>query len=333
MPYLGFQRRLVPSVQVSTLTSGSITLPSASRSARATATGYHSQETTFNVMTKLNMNAETLSTVTVSSFSSTETGRAACGDSGVAGYAFGQGTGGVSSQKYLYSTEVGSTLASGLPEFRYYATGGSNSGTAAYITGGATSGFAIRRRTVVKSPFSTDTPATLGSSFTDMGNANGSASNFHTALYTWGGESDTTSRGDWVNKLTFSNDTCTYLVSTLYAKTRSATCLSNDGTALYGLNGIEGGTIAYKMPYATETVSRMAAVSNYSRLYQKVNVLFQINGFFIGGQNYSASDSAMYKGIEKMAFSTDVMSTMSISLSVNAENQFSGEGWSNNGVI
>ena len=333
MPYLGLQRRLVPSVQISTLMSGVIALPSALRSVRVTATGYSSQDTNINVMEKLNMNAETLSTVTVSSFSSTESVGAVTGNSGVSGYRFG--TGGApanSSQKFLYSTEVGSTLSATLPEYRAYATAGSNSGTAAYITGGATSGFVVRYKTVVKCPFSTDTPATLGSSFTDMGNANGSASNFHTALYTYGGESDTTSTGNWINKLTFSNDTCTYLVSTLYSRSRSASCLSNDGTALYGANGIAGGTIMYKMPYSTETASRMATTSNYSRLYQKVNVLFQMKGFFIGGYNYDAI-SGSYLGIEKMDFSTDLMSVMSITLSNAVANQFSGDGWSNNGIV
>ena len=289
--------------------------------------GYTSYRDNFTTFTKLNMLTETTSTLTIS-----VTNEAAGGasNSGVAAYRFGTTTDPkTANQKFSYSTNAVSNLANALPQARQYATGQSNSGTAAYVTGGATTGFAVRYRTIIKVPFSTDVPSQLGSSFTNMGNANMACSNNHIAGYTFGGESDTTGTGNWINKINYSNDAISALSATLPVNGRSTQAVSNDGTSAYTGNGNFLTNALYKFLYSNETISTMSAtLVSPDLVFPASSYRFQTAGYFLGGFINNVEVST----IQKILYSNDTRTTISATLAT-ADAEISHADHSNNGVI
>lgn len=290
--------------------------------------GYNSGDNpAYTSFDKLNMLAETISTVTISV---TNEAAATASNSGVSAYRYGNTSTGVGCQKIAYSNDAVSTLANSLPQFRYYATGGSNSGTAGYVTGGATSGFVVRYRTIVKSPFSTDTPATLGTGFTQMGNANAYASNNHTAGYTFGGESDSPAGPiNLINKINYSNDSISNSVATMSVAGRSNSAFSNDGTAAYFGNGNGATNAIDKLLYSNDTRSTISAtLISPDLIFAMVSYRFQTAGYFVGGVINGSSVST----IQKLLFSNETRSTISATLATVNRTLGLGE-MSNNGVI
>jgi hypothetical protein len=289
--------------------------------------GYSSFNNDFTSFSKFNMVTETNSTVTISV---TNEASAHASNSGVSGYRYGNTTNGVGCQKFAYSNEAVSTLANSLPQFRYYACGQSNSGTAAYITGGATSGFATRYKTVVKSPFSNDTFSTLGTSFTQMGNGNTAFSNNHIAGYTIGGEDSTTGGPvNAVNKINYSNDAISSGVATVPLAMRSGGGFSNDGTAGYTNNGTGATTAIYKLLYSNDTVSTLGAtIVSPDLLWMGLTYRYQTAGYWEGGYTNSSYTSI----IQKLLYSNETRTTIAATIAV-AERSFNTGELSNNGVI
>lgn len=292
-----------------------------------TPIGYSTYSNDYTVFTKFNLNAETTSTVTLTSV--TNIASAYASNSGVAGYLYGtNATPGTACQKISYSNDSVSTLANSLPQERRFATGQSNSGTAGYVTGGATAGFIVRYKTIVKSPFSTDTPATLGTGFTDMGNGNAACSNNHTAGYTFGGYSDTTGDGNWINKINYSNDAISNSVATLAQDDYATQAFSNDGTAAYVCNGQVGGTAILKLTYSNDTRSTISATMPDNTTFMAVNYKYQTAGYWMGG----IVSGSPVSSIQKLLYSGETRSTISATLATAGRQQSLGE-MSNNGVI
>jgi hypothetical protein len=290
------------------------------------AVGYNSFDNDYTSFNKLNMVAETISTVTLS-VTNSYVGQAS--DSGVSGYRYGNSTNGVGNQKFAYSNEAVSTLGNNLPQFRAGATGQSNSGTAAYITGGFTSGFATRYKTVVKSPFSNDTFSTLGTSFTQMGNGNTAVSNNHIAGYTMGGEDESLGPVNAINKINYSNDAISSGVATMPLAMRSGGGFSNDGTAGYTNNGTGQTTAIYKLLYSNDTVSTLGAtIVSPDLLWMGITYKYQTAGYWEGGYTNGGYTSI----IQKLLYSNETRTTIAATIAVSQRSFTSGES-SNNGVI
>jgi len=296
-----------------------------------TPVGYAFMLGTLTSVNKLNMNAETMSTNSVTSKEDSFGGIA--GNGGVAMYQFGTSTGSYqTNQKMLYPVETATTLANNLPQSRYQASAMSNSGTAAYIVGGAIP-WSVRYKTIVKSPFSTDTPATLGNSFSDMGNVPGTCSNNHTAGYTFGGYSDSAAVPPLtqVNKITYSNDSISNTICSLPLPTFSSSVLSNDGTAAYCTGGRDETLNIYKVNYSTEARTTINATLTSNLINSVAVEKYQTAGYLIGGYTYPiGGESVSY--IQKLNFSNETKTTISATLSTAGSNYITG-GASNNGVI
>ena len=308
---------------------GSSSSSSASNSATpVTAMGYMDFNVPgFTTFTKLDMALETVNTVSIGV---TNEAAGMASNSGVSGYRFGTTTDPkTANQKYSYSTEAVSNLANALPQARQYATGQSNSGTAAYITGGATTSFTTRYRTVVKMPFSTEAFTTLGTSFTQMGNANGVASDNHTAGYTFGGESDSPQASITdINKINYSNDAISSNIASMPLAGRSNWATSNDGTAAYFGNGNGGTNAIYKMLYSNNAVSTLSATLAGETVLVSWCYRYQTAGYIGGNYNGSTGSTA----IQKITYSSEARTTISATLATAAYQLGLGEN-SNNGVI
>ena len=314
--------------------NGSSTASSASNSITplpVTANGYVQMSNTLTVLQKFNMVAETHSTVSVSGMDVANYG-GHVSDSGVSMYRMGSdGNPYTANQKMSYSSETASNLANTLPQGRFGSNGMSNSGTAGYVVGGATAGYSTRYKTIVKMPFSTDVPATLGTGFTNMGNAPGNCSNNHTAGYTFGGYSDTTGPLSLNNKITYSNDSISNSVSSLPATAFSNSAMSNDGTAAYVTGGRDETTNIYKVSYSNDARTTTSATIADNLVHSASVFRYQTAGYLIGGRKYPISEADV-NYIQKFLYSTETRSTIAATLAA-IDRTFCSTGASNNGVI
>jgi hypothetical protein len=278
---MSLARRLLvanPSVQVSSLLRGGFATPSAPLTTDLTHGTYapsqagglrkfiYKIETWSHVSPGFNITSPTANSSNTGDMIWTQ----GYSNSGTAGYiAGGGGVNGLANAtniiyKLTIPSETGSKLSTTLNNGRWTGTGESESCTAGYVFGGGDTSFGNRYNTVEKMPFSTETNAVMGSSFTKLGNANNACSNGSTTGYTLGGYNDPAGDHTQCNYLTYSTSTFTSNFASLSATARQAGSSSNDGTAGYvygGYDGVAGNLVTSikKILYSSNTLSVISA--------------------------------------------------------------------------
>lgn len=306
--HLGLQRILLPSAQVSSLTTGSITLPSA-RGAfveillGAYFAGGTNTSTTNYTSTIQKLSFPTESTSTLSATLSNNLDAAGTFSSSTAGYiAGGYLTSGVSStiDKLIYATEVKSTLSNSLPQAQA-ATGTFHSSSAGYAAGGQTG--SPNLTTVAKMLFSNETSSNLG---TGLSLARRYCFGFYSSSdgYIMGGYSNSiVTNGDKFNLSNDSRSTFTIPVA-IYG---GATFVSS--TFGYYAGGQADPNIIStirKMNFSNDSFSTLSATLS-STAAVAGGTQSSVAGFVAGGSNHATV-------IDKITLSTDVRTTLSATL-------------------
>jgi len=322
-----------PSVQVSSLLRGGFATPSAKLTTDSNHATYSSSqggtkkflykfETHAHVAPGFNVTAPSVATIQPGG----DNYDAGYSNSGTAGYtAGGIGTNGAATPhqvmlKITFSNETGSKLTTTLSKTNFTPAGDSEAGTAGYIFGGANASFATRYNTVEKMPFSTETNAVMGSSFTSLGNAASAFSNGNLDGYTLGGEDQTIARHNRYNRLTYA--TSTFTNNFAQVSTYSAGgfiiggALSNDGTAGYVLGGSDGTArdLIQKMTYSSHTNSTLSAtlVTGTQQINSSPDY-FQNTGYLVTGNTPASTGvpSSNNVGlINKLPYSTETRSVL-----------------------
>lgn len=310
--HLGLQRILLPSAQVSSLTTGSITLPSARGMFSLPYSGYSVGKNDTSAH-KFNFYSETSSILSATLSASYNSTGAGLTRGSTAGY-FAGGSSNTSTQannKLTFSTETFSNPGN-MGGGRLYGCSISNESTAGYVTGGEISSPLTYFTDVTKFTYSGETWSQFGSGNFNVTNNVTGGENGSTAGYHWGGFGGGI---DVSKKITFSNDTSS-LSFTAARIEYAGKSPSNGTTAGYQMGGMNGGTgaptnVVRKLTYSGESYSVLATTLSVSR-YRNINFSdYTTSAFSMGGEAGSGS----FTTIQKMPYSTDTLSTLSATLS------------------
>jgi hypothetical protein len=310
-PHLGLQRIMIPSAQVSSLTTGSVTLPSARGAFVQPEAGYWGRTDNAGAQIgKLNFISETTST----SSATTSTNNSSYGgvaNSGTAGYYLGGYYAGPNRRsvidKIIFATDTRSSIST-LPTAVNGVTGFANQGTAAYKPGG-TNQSVTPINEIAKIEFSNDAVSTLGATISEAREAQGSFGNKSVAGYVIGGTTPAvggaSQRGD---KFTFSTETNSSLGSFISPKKRYMMSFNNDAVAGYVAGGDDNATTyatILKVVYSTDTLSTVSATLTVAVSNS------QSGCAYVGVAGYGQVSG---QSINKFAFSGETISTLASSL-------------------
>lgn len=334
--HLGLQRILLPSAQVSSLTTGSITLPSARGSFSTAGNGGYfaggrdGSSTLLSSIAKVSFINDSTSTLsaTIVTAKHDVIGYA---NSGTAGYVAGgrnsAGTDQSSIDKLSFSNETISNLGATLGTAVSDGAGHANSGTAGYACGGYSSPASAFQNKYQKLLFSNDTASTIGATMSKTANAFTGFANSGTAGYVG------TRNNNTFDKLTYSSETNS-TISSGYSWINEAGA-ANSGTAGYALGGdadgsapFSEGTTIHKVTFSSDTTSTLGATLSVPR-YDGGAFAKSGTAAYIGGGN---STSGVVASVNKLAFSNETITTLSASLSVAREN-LAGSGFADSGAL
>ena len=236
MTHLALQRILLPSVQINSLTTGSITLNSSKPSTDKIIAGFIAGGNTnsnvgYDTVDKWLLATEVRSTLATGLSISMYDAGTGFSNLNIAGYVPPGYSAGYQTviNKFVRGTDTRSTLASGLSSGRY-ATGGLESLSAGYATGGQPSA-GNRVSTVDKYAFSDDSRSTLGTGLTTAVVYHASFNSF-VAGYSANGYNNSGVGTTAIQKLTFSDDSHSTLSGTT-------------GNAVWNSSGFHSSTHGY----------------------------------------------------------------------------------------
>jgi len=239
--------------------------------------------------------------------------QAAAGAAGVAGYvAGGLEPSRVSTvDKFSFSDDSRTTLATGLSDGRHEAAGFSNPAVAGYVAGGYTDTSAPSEvDSIEKFAFPADTRTTLGTGLSASTQAATGFENNAVAGYVAGGTSRTA-----VDKFAYPSDSRTTLSATLSSGRNDAGGFSNPAVAGYVAGGRDSGDSAVvdKFAFPADTQSTLATGLSTGR---RDLVGFSHNavaGYAAGGA--TSIPSSKYSTVDKFAFPSDSRTTLATGLS------------------
>jgi len=239
----------------------------------------------------------------------------------VAGGAIGGGNGRSSIiTKLSFTSETSSDLSSRLSRELNYPAAAANSGTAGYITGGATSDGGNGSR-IEKLTFSTETNSDIGS-FQGIRYYHTGFANSGTAGYFSGGTDGEGNYLSSIKKLTFSGESLSIIGATLsHTNSTYSSGMANSGTAGYISGGTKG---AYtlnmskidKLTFSNESVSTLTYTYSPNRNGQTSFANSGTAGYYAGGQFVSNDTIVGAQDIYKVSFSNDSVSNLAATLSV-----------------
>ena len=318
MPYLGLQKNLLPTVQVSLLTSGVISLTSTLATATASATylyGGSPESRQFQgQMLKFNHHTNVLTWTGHAN----NRGTSGCGfsNNGVKGYAIiglkTDNTDNVanSTREVLdYATDVTTYQSNQLSQNKVNPSTVVNGSTAGYICGGNVAGSASDN--VNKMPFSTETNSSLGAILSPERNGPAGFSST-TVGYVHGG--NMVAGGGAMNttfdKITFSTDTRATSSSVLSGSQAQPASMTNPSVAGYAAGGEGAGYVSNirKVLFSTDTAS-VIGVSLSSARGGAEGGQSNTLGYIFGGYGGSFTDE-----IETLNFSSETMGALSAKL-------------------
>ena len=222
--------------------------------------------------------------------------------------------------KLSFTSETSSDLSSRLTRELNYPAAAANSGTAGYITGGATSDGGNGSR-IEKLTFSTETNSDIGS-FAGIRYYHTGFANSGTAGYFSGG---TDGQGNYlssIKKLTFPGESLSTIGATLsHTNSGYSAGTANSGTAGY-ISGGSSGSYSLnmskidKLTFSNESISTLSYTYSPNRNGQTSFANSGTAGYFAGGQ-YISFDTVVGVGdIYKVSFSNDSVSSLGATLSV-----------------
>jgi hypothetical protein len=268
-------------------------------------------------------------TFTVKGTNSTATGAESAASNSVtpvigqAGYvAGGERSGGRTSiiTKLSFTSETSSDLSSKLSRELGYPATASNSGTAGYITGGATADGGNGSR-IEKLTFSTETNSDIGS-FQGIRYYHTGFANSGTAGYFSGGFDGQGNYVSSIKKLTFSGESLSTIGANLsHTNSSYSAGMANSGTAGYISGGTKG---AYtlnmskidKLTFSNESISTLTYTYSPNRNGQTSFANSGTAGYYAGGQFVSNDTIVGAQDIYKVSFSNDSVSSLGATLSV-----------------
>jgi hypothetical protein len=310
-PHLGLQRILLPSAQVSQLTTGSITLPSA-RGAfvdfSSLAAVYMSASGTTTNFQVFNVGAETITAYPSAMLTTSGNAGGGMSNNTVAGY-FQEGFGeGADFSKISFVTRVASFLTGGVKDG---GTGVNNDGTAGYTGGGVGSGNYLN--TIRKMTFATDVWASAGGTIYDTVIQNYAWSTGASFGYFGGGFNQSGVTTGSVTKYTYSNETSSGTNSINSLRLGAAASSASKGYIFGGynnsasnVNGIQSWT------YSNDTQANLGATlsaarrenvagGTYSFLYSfggtEVNAVLTIQKFTTSNESISTLGTSLTYGV------------------------------------
>jgi hypothetical protein len=219
--------------------------------------------------------------------------------------------------KFAFSDDSRTTLATGLSVASHSLAGMANSGTAGYFGGGDSSGGNIA--TINKFLFLDDSRTTLVTGLSSSCFRLAAMANSGTAGYFGGGK--TNSVVDTVDKFTFSNDSRSTLASPLSTQLENLAAYANSGTAGYFVGGNTntnfGATgrvrTVHKYAFSGDTLSTLENKLAVARENLAAMANSGTAGYAAGG--YSATSGfTKSSSIEKLLFSNDTNSTIGATL-------------------
>jgi len=236
----------------------------------------------------------------------------------VAGYIAGgrndAGTARATVDKLLFSNETRSSLGTGLDSAVQQAGSFANSSVAGYVVGGYSGTYLSR---INKFTFPADTASTLSATLTVALRYNqGSFSNSGVAGYSVGGAG--ASYTDAIDRIAFPADTKTVLAAVLTDTSAEASGCSNYGAAGYVFGGYNtAATVTSridKLSFPAETKSTLSATLTGASLAHQTFSNQNTSAYICGG--FASNFSTYLTRIDKVAYSTDALSTGGSTLSI-----------------
>jgi len=271
----------------------------------------------YNTMDKLIYSSETMASFN-KTLSYISFGQAGIENSGNAGYLLQYPNSLVNSlNKIIYKYDVTQEF----PNFfttvgkKWETFGLSNRGTAGYWAGGYDG--AVKLSTIQKLSFSNDSIAIISATLDQILNQDQGNSVFNNngiAGYVYSGSTSTGSNSNNVNKLNFSNDTCS-ISNTSTDRFPDMCCMSNNGVAGYGAGSYSKVTPtgyafnAMKYTYSTETTSTTSSSWSVNAWGGAGVTNNGIAGYFSFGHPRGASATVTTVG--KLDYSTETATTLS----------------------
>jgi hypothetical protein len=319
-PHLGLQRIMVPSAQVSSLTTGVITLPSARTAFVVSTFGYFAgggrTGAQYSEIRKMPSTTETFSN-TAATLSAHRTAAQPLSNSGTAGYVVGGGDTGNNIQsdiqKINQEDDSRTTIAATISGGRNQGAGFSNEGTAGYVGGGQTT--TSGTNVISKLTYSTEAVTTLSATMSSSDGYVGvhTVNNKGVMGYTIIRETYST------QKLSFSSETTSVLTSHRSNRGYYGLGSANDGTAGYITSGFDiPGGLTYpddtdKIVFATETRSTIASTVTSNGVGNRTGGYYNGASFGIKGKaSYHCGGyrEAFIDALDKLTYATDTPSLL-----------------------
>lgn len=247
---------------------------------------------------------------------------------GAAYFAGGQGSTGrlTTVDKFSFTDDTRSTLATGLSVQKNSAAGFANSGTAGYVAGGYTT---TQSSSIEKFTFDGDLRSSLSATLSQARyNIQGAGmSNSGTAGYVAGGGTGGTPFTS-IDKILYSGDTRSTLSSVLSPAKQHQASFSNSGTAGYATGGYSttlstsNNNNAQKLSFSTDVISSLGSIMSSRRAQGGAVSNSGTAGYAAGGYVYGTSESVT-NSITSLTFSNDTSSNLSETLAT-ATNHISG---------
>jgi hypothetical protein len=244
----------------------------------------------------------------------------------IAGYAAGGSTSGgeiATVSKFLFSTDVRSTLGTGLDAVASFISGFADSGTAGYTS---------RFSAVNKFAFPSDSRSVLATGLSTSRSSIQAFSNTNVAGYFAGGSfwnGSATVRVTTVDKYAFPADSRTVLGTGLSVAQDGGAGFANFGVAGYAAGGFDTARTSrvQKVTFPTDSMSTLGTGLSVGR--QDVAGAGNVGtaGYAAGGAR--DSDFAMLTVIDKFAFPSDTRTVLSATLTVARRG---AGGWANSGI-
>ena len=215
--------------------------------------------------------------------------------------------------KLSFSNETLSSLGTGLTGSTQQAGSFADSGIAGYVVGGYGTGYLSR---IDKFTFPADSKTTLSATLTAALRYNqGSFSNSGVAGYSVAGAG--ASYYDGIDRIAFPADTKTALAAVLTEAIAEASGCSNYGTAGYVFGGYNSASTVTsridKLSFPAETKSTLVATLTGASSEHQTFSNQNTSAYICGG--FNSTFSAWLTRVDKVAYSTDVLSTGGSTLS------------------
>lgn len=305
--HFGLQRIMIPSAQVSSLTTGSITLPSARgvfTDFSSLAAVYMPQTSTSTNFQVFNVGAETITAYPSALATTSGSSGASYGNNTVAGYVQEAEANGGDFSKISFVTRIASFLSGGIKDG---GTGISNDGTAGYCGGGVVSG--TYTNSVVKRAYSTDAYTTAGGSIYDSVIQNYGWSTGSSFGYWGGGFTQGASTTGSTTKYAYSNETASGSSGIVSLRLGAAASSASKGYIFGGYNNSASNVNTIQSwTYSNDTQATLGATLSAARRENCAGGTYSFLYSF-GGQEGSAVLS-----IQKFTTSAETISTLATSL-------------------